>query len=237
MMIPEASLNKVFEGMPAKVRVDAFPGRVFPGTLTRIGLLPDAATAQLNPGLKLYKCEVECNFREIVVRPGMSCDVELIAEVHEDARYLPVQCVVRVNDQPRVYVQEGEGFLPRSVEIGLDNNTMIHILSGVEKGDVVMLAPPLVQDEEAETELQQMPQGVEELPPGARRDADRRSETGAPDELPEPPMSAAESGAAGGGSGGKGRGAAAEDGSKRRQTLPQGGRPRAAGKLQEGQPR
>ncbi len=145
VMIPEASLSKVFVGMAAKVKIDAFPGRVFKGSLVRIDLLPDAQSAQLNPGLKLYKCEVDCSFKDITVRPGMSCDVELIKEVYEDELYVPVQCVVRVDDQPRVYVQEGSAWVARNIEVGFDNNTMIHVLSGVKEGDTVMLAPPMAE--------------------------------------------------------------------------------------------
>ena len=41
LMVPEASLNKLETGMPANVRVDAFPDRIFHGRLTKIGILPD----------------------------------------------------------------------------------------------------------------------------------------------------------------------------------------------------
>jgi len=143
VMIPEASLNKIFEGMPVKINIDAFPARTFAGKLTKIGILPDAQSAQLNPGLKLYKCEVECDFKEVTVRPGMSCDVELIKDVYHHELYVPVQCVVRVDDKPRVYVKKGAQWIPRDIEVGLDNNTMIHILSGVDEGEIVMLAPPV----------------------------------------------------------------------------------------------
>jgi len=152
VMVPEASLSKVTVGMPAKVKIDAFPGRVFTGNLVRIDLLPDAQSAQLNPGLKLYKCEVDCNFKEIVVRPGMSCDVELIKAVYDDELYVPVQCVVRVDDQPRVYLRDRGGWVARNIEVGFDNNTMIHILSGVKEGDVVMLAPPMAEANEKKHE-------------------------------------------------------------------------------------
>jgi len=150
VMVPEASLNKIFDGMPAKVKVDAFPARVFEGKLAKIGILPDAQSAQLNPGLKLYKCEVECNFKDVIVRPGMSSDVELIKDVYEDELYLPVQCVVRVNDQTRVYVQNGDIWEPRDIEVGLDNNTMIRVLGGVEEGEVVMLAPPVEEEKDTD---------------------------------------------------------------------------------------
>lgn len=149
VMIPEASLNKIANGMPARVKIDAFPGRVFDGRLVKIGILPDGQSAQLNPDLKLYKCEIECDFHDAVIRPGMSCDVELVKETYDDALYVPVQCVVRVDGVPKVYVRQGDGFEPRIVRVGLDNNRMIHVLEGVRVGEEVMLAPP-VKEEKSE---------------------------------------------------------------------------------------
>lgn len=60
----------------------------------------------MNPDLKLYKCEIECDFKDVVIRPGMSCDVELVKASYEKALYVPVQCVVRRDGLPRVYVKE-----------------------------------------------------------------------------------------------------------------------------------
>ena len=146
MMIPEASLNKIDNGMSAHVKIDAFPGRVFEGHLVKIGILPDGQSSQLNPDLKLYKCEIECDFHDAVIRPGMSCEVELVKESYERALYVPVQCVVRVEGIPRVYVKEGKAWVPRIVRVGLDNNRMIHILEGVRAGEEAMLAPPVKEE-------------------------------------------------------------------------------------------
>lgn len=151
VMIPEASLNKIDTGMPARVKIDAFPGRVFDGRLVKIGILPDGQSAQLNPDLKLYKCEIECDFKDVTIRPGMSCDVELIKEAYEDALYVPVQCVVRVEGVPRVYVKDDGEWVPRIVRVGLDNNRMIHVLEGVRAGEEVMLAPPVKEQKQEET--------------------------------------------------------------------------------------
>ena len=150
VMIPEASLNKIDTGMPARVKIDAFPGRVFDGRLVKIGILPDGQSAQLNPDLKLYKCEIECDFKDVTIRPGMSCAVELIKESYEDALYVPVQCVVRVEGVPRVYVNDGGEWVPRIVRVGLDNNRMIHVLEGVRSGEEVMLAPPVKEEKQEE---------------------------------------------------------------------------------------
>jgi HlyD family secretion protein len=150
MMVPEASLNKLEIGMPANVKVDAFPDKVFKGKLAKIGILPDGQSAQLNPDLKMYKCELECDFSDVVIRPGMSCDVELVKETYENAIYCPMQCVTRLEKHPVVYVQKGRDWEPRPVEIGLDNNRMIHIISGVEPGEVIMMAPPVKESQETE---------------------------------------------------------------------------------------
>ncbi len=146
LMVPEASLNKLELGMSANVKVDAFPDRVFRGKLAKIGILPDGQSAQLNPDLKMYKCELECDFSDVVIRPGMSCDVELVKHSYDKVLYCPMQCVTRIDGVPHVYVQKDGQWAPRAVEVGLDNNRMMHIISGVSVGDVVMLAPPVKEE-------------------------------------------------------------------------------------------
>ena len=149
IMVPEASLNKLAVGMVANVKVDAFPDKVFHGKLAKIGILPDGQSAQLNPDLKMYKCELECDFSDVVIRPGMSCDVELVKESFEKVLYCPMQCVARIDGVPHVYVRTNEGWAPRKVEVGLDNNRMIHLVSGVSLGDVIMMAPPVKESNDA----------------------------------------------------------------------------------------
>ena len=150
IMVPEASLNKLEAGMAASVKVDAFPDQMFTGKLSKIGILPDAQSTRLNPDLKMFKCELECDFRDAVVRPGMSCDIELVKETYAKAVYCPIQCVVRIDDGAYVYVQDGSDWVLRKVEVGLDNNRMIHILKGIEPGEVVMTAPPVQEEKEEE---------------------------------------------------------------------------------------
>ena len=150
IMVPEASLNKIEAGMAASVKVDAFPDQVFSGKLSKIGILPDAQSTRLNPDLKMFKCELECDFRDAVVRPGMSCDIELVKETYAKAVYCPIQCVVRIDDGAYVYVQDGSDWVLRKVEVGLDNNRMIHILKGVEPGEIIMTAPPVQEEKEEE---------------------------------------------------------------------------------------
>lgn len=150
ILVPESSLNKLEVGMPAEIKVDAFPNRVFKGRLAKTGILPDAQSTRLNPDLKMFKCELECDFGDAVVRPGMSCDVELVKERFENALHCPVQCVTRINGEAHVYVREQGEWVPRRIKVGLDNNRMIRILSGVKPGEALLMTPPIKEDKESE---------------------------------------------------------------------------------------
>ena len=141
--IHETSLKKVRVGLPAIITVDALPGKTFLGEVANIAPLPDATSMWMNPDLKVYNSEIEVDSNDTTLRTGMSCKAEIVIEQHEDAMYIPVQAVLRVAGEPTVYVVKGKNFEPRRVEIGLDNNRMIRIISGLREGEVVLLTPPL----------------------------------------------------------------------------------------------
>lgn len=162
--VHEASLEKVSVGLPVRVTVDALPGRVFTGSVSKIAPLPDAQMVWMNPDLKVYNTEIYLDGEGDYLRTGMSCRAEIIIAEYSDATYIPVQAVLRVGGEPTVYVWGGESFEPRAVEVGLDNNRMVRIVGGLEAGEKVLLTPPLasaVVKEPADKALSE-PSAVEE---------------------------------------------------------------------------
>ena len=141
--VQETSRSKIVEGMPAIVRVDAVPGVLFPGKISKIGILPDATQAWLNPDLKVYMCQVELDRGHTRIRPGMNCQVEILVQELEDAMFVPLQSVTKVGKESTVFVKTRNSVRPVTVSTGMDNNRMIHIVSGLNDGDEVLLAPPL----------------------------------------------------------------------------------------------
>ncbi len=146
--VHESALDKVRNGQPVTVSVDALPSRVFEGVVARISPLPDAQTQWLNPDLKVFDTEIHLLGDLTGLRTGMTCRAEILVEHYEDTLFVPVHCVVRVGDAPTVYVVEEGRLVRRPVEVGLDNNRMVRVVSGLEEGELVALAPPL---DEAET--------------------------------------------------------------------------------------
>jgi len=142
--IHETSLEKVRLGLPAVITIDALAGKKFLGRVQRIAPLPDARSMWANPDLKIYPTDIYLEDSDTSLRTGMSCKAEIIIAQYENAVYIPVQAVLRIAGQPTVYVVNNDGsYTERKVEIGLDDNNMIRIVSGLEEGEVVLMTPPL----------------------------------------------------------------------------------------------
>ncbi len=145
--VHESSMEKVKEGLDVVVTVDAVQGKTFTGKVVKIALLPDAQSMWMNPDLKIYATEIYLDGDGKGLRTGMSCRAEIIVARYDDVVFIPVQAVIRIGRQQTVYVRQGRKFAERKVETGLDNNSMIHIKSGLEPGEVVLMTPPLAPAE------------------------------------------------------------------------------------------
>ncbi len=139
--IHESSLDKVRIGLPAQITVDALAGRSFTGKVASISPLPDATSMWFNPDLKLYNTVIFLEGDAGSLRTGMSCQAEIIVARYSDVIAIPLQAVVQVDGKPAVYVRQGKQIAARQVEIGQDNNRMIHIISGLQGGEEVVLTP------------------------------------------------------------------------------------------------
>jgi HlyD family secretion protein len=143
VMVHESNLKKISKGLPAIITVDALPGKTFYGTIATIAPLPDPRSVWINPDLKVYSTEIYIDGNDPSLRTGMSCQAEIIVQQYKDAIYAPMQAVTRINNEPTVYVWNGNLFQSRGVKLGLDNSKVIHIPEGLKEGEIVLLTPPL----------------------------------------------------------------------------------------------
>ena len=182
--IHEANLDKIRIGLPVIITVDALPGETFTGRVARIAPLPDPQSAFLNPDLKLYNTDIYLDGNHEALRTGMTCKAEIIIDQYKEATYIPVQAVLRVNGKQTVYVVKNKTLEPRSVEIGLDNNRMVRIISGLRPGEVVSLIPPLAAASvKPETDLTVIETIPEEMVRETNPVTDNSAAAGKPDRL------------------------------------------------------
>ncbi len=86
------------------------------------------------------------------LKPGMSAEVEVIIDRHEDVLTVPVAAVVETAEGDFCWVKTAEGVERRSLGLGDTDDSFIVVESGLKEGDEVVLNP-LAVIEEAQTEV------------------------------------------------------------------------------------
>ena len=146
-MIVEASLHesvikKVEAGQSCNIRVDSIPGQSFRGTVEFVSLLPDSQNFWANPNQRLFKTKVLVDEMVAGMRPGMSCEVEILVDSLDDVLQVPVQAVFRSGSKTLCFVDAPDGVEQVEVEVGLDNDRWVEVKSGLSEGQTVLLSPP-----------------------------------------------------------------------------------------------
>ena len=136
----DGSLSK----LPARVTIAGTKDKYFPGTVARIDPLPYHEWIQ---SIKVFNVEVHFDDVYPDLRPGYTCRVEIVVDRYEDVISVPLQTVQLVRGKPTVYVRTPAGPAPREVEVGMDNNRLVHVKNGLKEGEHVLLAPPLDETE------------------------------------------------------------------------------------------
>jgi HlyD family secretion protein len=96
------------------------------------------------------------------LKPGMSAEVEVIIDRHENVLTVPVSAVVETAEGDFCWVPSGGGTERRSLSLGDSNDQYIVVEAGLKEGDEVVLNP-LDLIEEAQREALKLPE--EEEPP------------------------------------------------------------------------
>ena len=145
-------MQKVQNGQPAQVRIDAFPGRVLEGEVKTVATV---ASQQdwMSADVKVYQTIVSIKETIPDLKPGMSAEVVLFTDsAKESCLTVPVQAILGSMDMGnmrRVYVMTATGPEPRDVVVGLSNDKMAEIESGLDAGDqVIVNARVLLTDKE-----------------------------------------------------------------------------------------
>ncbi len=79
---------------------------------------------------------------DVLLRPGLLADAEIIVDRIEDTLYVPYHGVFEVEENSVLYVWDGSRLEARRVELGKRSESRIAVLSGVEEGDLIALEPP-----------------------------------------------------------------------------------------------
>jgi membrane fusion protein, heavy metal efflux system len=119
-------------GTHADVRVNAYPGEIFKGTITYVGDILDPATRTMQLRLELPNPDGR-------LKPEMFATIRLYSESQPDRLAVPDSALQRDQDRTFVFVQRNANeYEVREVRIGESNGTHTTILDGLGEGDPVV---------------------------------------------------------------------------------------------------
>lgn len=79
---------------------------------------------------------------DVLLRPGLLADVEIIVEKIPNAVHIPSQAVFEKEGKLVVYVKEGEKFVARPIKIGRRSESTLVVADGLKAGEIIAMANP-----------------------------------------------------------------------------------------------
>ncbi len=132
--VAEEHLASLRIGMPATVRVQAYPGRGFEGSLTRLD-------TELDPTTRTISARVEVPNPRHLLMPEMYATVEMKLHNRREAIFIPEVAIQEVDAQNAVFVRAGAGrFVPRRVLTEPAAGGNVEIVEGLQPGEEVVVA-------------------------------------------------------------------------------------------------
>lgn len=150
VFVLEADAGGLEVGKPAKVIVESDPDTVHPATIRRVDAIAKPRSRRSPVQYFGVTLELEMTDPE-VMKPGQRVRATLLLAELDAAVVVPRQTVVQRDGKRQVFVREGDGFVPREVEIGASSMGLVEVTTGLEEGEVIALRPP---DEDGDSEDQ-----------------------------------------------------------------------------------
>jgi len=121
-------------GMQARIRVPAFPDKVFEGRLTHLG----TAVNRANATLPVF---FEIDNPDLLLRPGMRAEFSVVTDQRESVLAVPREAILGEHGDHFVFVSDFEVpgvFLKAPVHVGARNDQHAEILAGLFPADEVV---------------------------------------------------------------------------------------------------
>ncbi len=123
---------RIREGLPVRVLHHAFGDQEFEGRVVRLA-------PSINELTRALRAEVGVDNSSGLLRPGMFVEAEVLIERREGVAVVPRDAVADRAGKRVVFVLQGQRVVRREVELGLGDDRMVEVRSGIEQGERVVV--------------------------------------------------------------------------------------------------
>ena len=138
----ESVVDRVRDGMRARVQVEALPGLILEGHVMSISSLPVPGNFWTAPDAKNFLARVKLDSIPRGLKPGMSASVQVEVGRRPDALVIPTEALAVEDGREFCYVFTAAGVLERrSVIVLSGEQDLLEVASGLAEGEEVVLEP------------------------------------------------------------------------------------------------
>jgi RND family efflux transporter MFP subunit len=131
--VPESDVAAIFDLQQAEVVFEALNKRRVTGQKVFLSRQPDSLS-------RLYDLELSLANPDGDILPGMFARVELVKNVYDNALAVPLFSVITDKNECFVYIEKDGKAERRDVKMGTLVGLFVHITSGLQPGDKVIVA-------------------------------------------------------------------------------------------------
>ena len=153
LKLEEVDRGKMKLGELVRIRVDAIPEKEFTANLDWISPIAALIFKGFGSSDKVFPCRATLKNLDPRLRPGMSASAEIIIEREPNALLIPSRASFLLKGKPAVYVQKGQQFSTRTIEVGRRNEEDLVVLGGLKEGELVTLESPTEAAKRAKKKL------------------------------------------------------------------------------------
>jgi RND family efflux transporter MFP subunit len=132
--VPERFSNAARRGLGALVSLEALPGEEFSATV-------DEVSPVLDPASRTLRIRLRFNRQDPRIRAGMFATVSLVTNTRRDVPVIPRSSVINTYGSWIVFIADERNTAQRRlITLGIENETSVEVLSGLEIGEQVVSA-------------------------------------------------------------------------------------------------
>jgi len=137
--VAEADVMRLSNNFPATITLEALPMQKFTGRVVEIGAsaLPQVGT---QAAAREFRVKVRLDGGAATLRPGLTCDTEILVAEKKNALTVPLQAVVEQEGKTGVFVVRDGGVTFTPVTTGIIDGLSIEV-DGVPEGTAIVSGP------------------------------------------------------------------------------------------------
>lgn len=167
--VDENDVVLISVGDTAKIEIDAFPNKEFKGVVYQIGNSAKTTAQGTQQEVVNFEIKIRLNDPEKTIRPGMSCNADILTETKTNVLSVPIQSVTARGNMPQpmggkeggdegvtqvknenkkdkkpkevVFIADNNKAKMKEVKTGISDDNYIEVISGLNGGEKVVSGP------------------------------------------------------------------------------------------------